>query len=187
MITPGEPHPSNFEYPLLKEVKRRKYSAADLVIPPEYNIGNCEYFAARVPTYSREQDRRPVEDERHIARSRDEVEKPEQAEVKDYSRYADILKLVRVTPNPQPVPQQYDCGEYNEPLYPGQEMKSTDDMTVDYAAHKVAPQGKTGDSAQGTDMAPLGCGLQRMRLFERQLSGTRHARLLVYELLYTLT
>lgn len=104
MITPGEPHPSNFEYPLLKEVKRRKYSAADLVIPPEYNIGNCEYFAARVPTYSREQDRRPVEDERHIARSRDEVEKPEQAEVKDYSRYADILKLVRVTPNPQPVP-----------------------------------------------------------------------------------
>lgn len=66
-------------------------------------------------------------------------------------------------------------------------MKSTDDMTVDYAAHKVAPQGKTGDSAQGTDMAPLGCGLQRMRLFERQLSGTRHARLLVYELLYTLT
>jgi hypothetical protein len=54
MITPGEPHPSNFEYPLLKEVKRRKYSAADLVIPPEYNIGNCEYFTTRVPTYSRE-------------------------------------------------------------------------------------------------------------------------------------
>jgi len=33
-------------------------------------------------------------------------------------------------------------------------MKSTDDMAVDYAARKVAPQRKTGDGAQGADMAP---------------------------------
>ena len=54
MITPGKPQPFNFEHPLLNEVNRRKYSAADLVIPPEYDIGNCEYFATRVPAHSGE-------------------------------------------------------------------------------------------------------------------------------------